>query len=310
MSNTPSNALIADGGAVKALASLAEQAYGFGTVTVTNEFGVEGLPESIPVGYGPNGQPIDMRPFFEKWRTTPERKTGTAKLVSLASFIELTNRHKTEHSVVFADTDWKKPSFTAIVDYHAKESAGAADNLRHRLVYTFPVSEEWKAWTDQNGQAMGQGEFAAFVEDRIADLSSPTDAEKAELERMFSTTVATPSDIVTLSRGLQIAVQSRVKNVVTLQSGAAQMVFEEEHRDSGGKPLTVPGLFVLAIAPFFAGDKSGVPVRLRYRARDGKVVWFFQLYRPDLFVTERIRAHLDEVRKETELPVFEGTPEG
>ncbi len=196
-----------------------------------------------------------------------------------------------------------------MIDYHEKASDGEADNLRHRIDYAFPASEEWKAWVKMNGEPMEQGEFAAFLEDRIADLSAPTEAEKIWLERDFGTTVATPAQLIQLSRGLQVNVDSVVKGVVNLATGEAQIAFEETHTDGDGKPLKVPGLFMLAIAPFFMGEKISLPVRLRYRKAGQKILWFYQMYRPDQFVTERVRDDLITVADRTELPTFEGSPE-
>lgn len=267
-----------------------------------------GLPSSIPVIIDNRlGEAKSAQAIIETFRTKPRAKVGTARALTLKAFIELTNRHKTAASAVFADTNWKNPSFQSVIDYH--EIEGAADNLKHRIAYAFPASEEWKAWVAQNGEPMGQGDFAAFLEDRIADLAAPTVQEKNDLERNFGTTIATPAELIQLSRGLQVNVDSVVKNVVNLASGEAQVAFEETHTDGDGKPLKVPGLFMLAIAPFFMGEKVSLPVRLRYRKSGQKIIWFYQMYRPDQFVTERVRDDLITVADETELPTFEGSPE-
>lgn len=269
-----------------------------------------GLPSRVPALLDARtGNISSAQTLIEAFRTKPRTKLGTARALTLKAFIELTNRHKTEHSAVFADTDWKKPSFQAVIDYHENTSAGPADNLKHRIAYAFPASEEWKAWVEQNGEPMEQGKFAAFLEDRIADLSAPTDAERIWLERDFGTTVATPAQLIQLSRGLQVNVDSVVKNVINLATGEAQVAFEETHTDGNGQPLKVPGIFMLAIAPFFMGEKVSLPVRLRYRKVGQKIAWFYQMYRPDQFVTERVRDDLITVADKTELPTFEGSPE-
>lgn len=159
-----------------------------------------------------------------------------------------------------------------------------------------------------NGEPMKQEQFAYFLEDRVAELSAPTDHEKVTLEQQFATRIATPAQIVELSRGLQVHVNTRIKNATTLQTGEGQIQWEEAHNDADGKPLKVPGLFMLSIAPFFMGEKVRIPVRLRYRAGN-PLVWFYQIYRPDQFITEHVRNTLAEARARTELPAFEGVPE-
>ncbi|PZU83964.1 MAG: hypothetical protein DI527_23420 [Chelatococcus sp.] len=269
-----------------------------------------GLPGSIPVVIDMrNGSIASAGSFIENYRFKPSRKRGSATALTLQSFIDLTNRHKTEHSAVFANTEWTAPGFTAVIDYHDKASGGPADNLRHRVTYAFPLSDEWKAWVAQNGEAMEQSDFAAFLEDRIADLTAPNDHERIQLERDFDTKIATPAQLIQLSRGLSIHVASAVKNIVNLATGEASIQFDEQHTDGNGQPIKVPGLFMLAIAPFFMGEKITIPVRLRYRKAGTKILWFYQLYRPDLHVTERVRDDLTTVADRTGLPTFEGAPE-
>lgn len=267
-----------------------------------------GLPATIPTAWDRKaGRVVDLRPTIEALRQLPARRTGTAKVLTLQSFIDLTNRHKDDHTVIFANTDWKSPTLTAVIDYHQTDALSR--HLQHRILYAFPISEEWSAWTDQNGTVMDQGEFAAFVEDRLAELATPHVAEREELERLFQTKLATPAELMQLSRGLQVNVGINVKTAKTLQTGEAEIIYEESHRDSAGNKLIVPGLFIIKLPVFVGGEPVRLPARLRYRAAGGGIKWFFQLYRPDVYVTERIRADLALAANATERPSYEGTPE-
>lgn len=329
--------------AIGAIRDLAFDAAGISIEYVSHPEPESGVPETVPVAVARGRSPSvsALAHVFEPYRTRPARKTGTARALTLQSLIDLTNRHATEHSAIFADTDWKKPSITVVVDYHkldtvvgaAQAEASAEDNEKpedaslasaladdivepgepdfgkHRIHYAFPLSEPWKAWVEKDGEVMEQGDFAAFIEDHIAELSAPTDAEKIWLERDFQTTVATPAQLIQLSRGLQVNVNAVVKNAVTLQTGEGQVTFVEEHVGADGKPLKVPGIFLLSVAPFFMGEKISIPVRLRYRPSGSKVRWFFQIYRPDEHITARVRADLRKAAEATGLPTYEGTPE-
>lgn len=293
-----------------AAARLGARAEGIEIVTLSPPAECEGLPAAIPVALrrGENPDVATVADLFERYRLHPARKAGTAIAQTFEAFNALVMRHKTADSAIFANMDWKKPSLTAVIDYHEARNGGAAAFGKHRVHYAFPLSEEWKKWIEMDGQPMKQAEFAYFLEDRIGDLSSPTDAERIELEQQFATKVAAPSQVVELSRGLQVRVDTRIKNATTLQTGEASIQFEEAHTDGDGKPLKVPGMFMLNIAPFFMGDKVRIPVRLRYRTGN-PLVWFYQIYRPDLHITEHVRVTLNEARKATELPAYEGAPE-
>ena len=292
------------------MARLGTKADGVEIVTLHKPAGMLGVPDEIPVAPRRGEQPgiSSVAQLFAEYRQHPQKKAGTANAQTFESFCTLANRHKTDDSVIFANMDWRKPSLTAIIDYHQNQPGGLADNGRHRIHYAFPLSEEWQKWLEMDGQPMKQQDFAWFLEDRILEVSSPEVADLA-YEQQFGTKIALASQLVELSRGLNVRVDSVVKNAVTLQTGEASIQFEEAHTDAAGQPLKVPGLFILNIAPFFMGDKVRIPVRLRYRLVGGKIMWFYNIYRPDLVITETVRASLFEAKRETELPAYEGSPE-
>lgn len=297
---------------VQAIADLAAQANGVKILTIDNVSKIPGVPSQIAAVMvkGDNPAFFATKNLFDCYRAFPERKTGIAVTTSLTSFIDLVNRHKTEHSAIFIETNWRSPTFCAIINYHhTNKEDGVADYLDHKIKYSFPLSEEWQTWLNKNGVEMEQGEFAAFIEDRIADLATPEPQETDEAKKRFQTTAAMPAKMMELSRGLQINVESKVRTSTKLQSGESSIVFEEQHKDAAGQDITVPGLFYLNIPPFTKGELKRVPVRLRYRVRNGTISWLYQLYRPDLVINDTVKAAIEKTKEETVLPVFEGTPE-
>lgn len=293
---------------VAAIAKLAREAAGIDIIEL--KLAAKGLPEGVPIArlHGESPEFDSLKRLAEEWRQYPERKTGTAQVDTLNSFVDLTNRHKTADSAIFANTDWKAPALTAVIDYHAVEGTDARW-LKHRVHYAFPLSEQWKTWVAINGKPMTQADFAQFIEDNIADLSSPEALEVADYEARFATKIATPSELVALSRGLAVRVESKAVSSVVLQSGEGEIVWDEVHQGADGKKLKVPGLFMLQIPLFHMGETQRVPVRLRYRVREGSTVWFYQLYRPDVAVTERVTEDYEDAMRETGLPGFIGKPE-
>lgn len=274
-----------------------------------------GLPKAVPVLLQPGengGSVAGLKRFLEEYRTAPERRAGTATVTTLASFIALVNRHKDGDSAIFAKTDWPKPALTAVIDYHRTGDAGdahAARNLGHRVLYAFPVTPEFQAWIDHVGKPMSQAEFASFLEDHAAELASPFDAERVEYERLFKAKFAAPNELIDLARSLEISVGQTFKQAIRLQSGEAELVFKEEHTGAGGEKITVPGIFMLNLPAFLDGQKVSIPARLRYRAAGGSVTWFYDLYRWQDALRERVAADLAEAGERTGLPTYEGAPE-
>lgn len=191
---------------IRTIAQLAADATSLRLVGIDIPSDMPGLPKQVPVAVINGKQPEarSVQQLLEAYRLFPARKKGQAEAQTLEAFVAMTNRHKTADSVIFADMDWRKPSLTAVVDYHQLDSGGRAAFGQHRIHYAFPLSEEWMKWIEKNGEPMKQAEFAYFLEDRVPDLSAPTDHERVTLEAQFGTRIAVPSQVVELSRGLQV----------------------------------------------------------------------------------------------------------
>lgn len=296
--------------AVESIAELAKHAAGASVLSIETAGLGEGLPPQVPVlfDHRTNGNGLKaLKDEIERFRLTPQRRSGTAVATTLKSFIALIMYHKDESSALFAKAEWPQPNLLAVIDYHTE--GHDPRHCEHRIRYDFPVTDEFKAWIEHDGKPFSQAEFAAFIEEHAAELASPFKAEEVEYERLFKTGFATPTVMVALSRGLQVHVESVVKQNVTLNSGEGEIQFVEEHLDKRGEKLTVPGLFMVSVSAFLDGEPIRLPARLRYRVSGGKVAWFYQLYRWKFWLRDRVQKDLAEVEKEAGIRAFEGVPE-
>jgi uncharacterized protein YfdQ (DUF2303 family) len=296
--------------AVESIAELAKQAVGATILNVPTAGLGDGLPPNVPMLFDHRHGGAGLKALkeeIERFRIDPERRCGSAKTTTLKSFIDLINYHKDDASVLFAKTDWPSPQLVAIIDYHTQSHFPR--HLQHRVVYDFPVTDECRAWIDRDGKSFTQAEFAAFIEEHVAELASPLPAEMSDYERLFKVEFATPTVMMQLSRGLQVNVDCVVKANVTLQSGEGEIQFSEEHMDHKGDKLVVPGLFMISVPAFIDGEPIRLPARLRYRVGSGKVTWLYQLYRWKFWLRDQVQKDLLEVVKGTELLAFEGSPE-
>lgn len=272
----------------------------------------------------PQGKTLEsIKPHLDAWLDRPRRKEGIAVLQTLESLIAHANRHKTAHSAAFIDRYGNTPKMLVVFDYHekseipdgaethAERGEGRPDWLRHRGRYDFPFSPEWLAWTNQAGKEMGQEAFAEFLEDRAVDLIHPDLAIEGtkNLVALLGLTMATPSRMVELSRGLALTENRRVQQAVSIGSGEMKISYATEHQGQDGAELKVPGAFLIAIPVFRAGDRFQVFVRLRYRVRSGAVSWAYTLERVDDVREVAIDEAIQDLQEGTGLPVFVGTPE-
>ncbi|RWC27728.1 MAG: DUF2303 family protein [Mesorhizobium sp.] len=297
-----------DAHGIELITQLAIEAASASTVSITTGGLGDGLPSSLSLAFDRKGQAFkSIKPLIEEYRTAPDRRKGTATVETLASFIALVDRHKDENSALFGKTVWPDPKLTAVLDYD--KQGMPARNRSHRIVYAFPLTEEFKAWVAANAAPMEQEVFAAFLEEHSAELSAPTVGEISEYERLFNEKMATPSEVVALSRHLEVFVAARAKQGVRLQTGERVVEFSEEHQNAKGESIVVPGVFMVSVAAFVDGDPVRIPTRLRYRVKGGKIVWFYELYRWEFYLREQVGHDLKQASNETGLPAFEGAPE-
>lgn len=256
---------------------------------------------------------VSLKKYFDEVRTEPERRRGTATLGDLASFVAHVNRFKDGDSAVFANPDRAQPSLTAVLDYHAAGPiASAAPRFgTHRAHYAFPLADEWKAWRAAEGRPMAQGDFAEFLDARIADVYTASELPESlrEWAALVGGRFATAAQLLALSRNCAVNVDTAVKQAVTLETGEVSVVFSEQHTDGAGAPVRVPNLFLLAIPVFRGGDRFTVPVRLRYRVAGGRLQWSYALSRAEAVFDQAFGEAVERVRVDTELPVFVGAPE-
>lgn len=262
----------------------------------------------------PEGRTLEsVKKYLDDYLDFPERRMGTSQHTTLDSFIASTDRFKDAHSAIYLDDlNRAQPVLVAVFDYHEPiADDGHARYGVHRAQYAFPVSDEWKAWTGAVGKQMSQTDFATFLEDRIAEVLTP-DAAGASVRDFAQTvgiTLATPQRLVELSKGLQVSVDRKVANAVNLSTGEAQFNFVETHNDRDGAPLKVPNGFAIGIPVFRNGVRYPIPVRLRYRVKEGAVLWSIALSNLDKYFEDAISEAATIVAEKTLLTVFRGRPE-
>jgi uncharacterized protein YfdQ (DUF2303 family) len=294
-----------DGGAIREIAALAEAA-GWGSSEVKHN------GTSVPLLFRKGGDGIHIvgaKPFFDEWRTHPERRGGVAEVTTLPSFIDLTNRHKGPESAIFARVEQNSAaaSMTAVIDYDSATSTPG--NQSHRIAYKFPFSREWGVLAMRSGKAMTQTDFAEFIEDNIELIAIATDPEARFYETMFGSRFATPAEMLTLSRGMKISAEYEIADIRNLKSGEDEIRFKEVHKTATGEPLHVPGLIVFKPVVFDGEEVTRIVARLRYRRVESRIVWSFHLYRPEDVVREKIEEMAAAAREATKLPLYFGSPE-
>lgn len=274
----------------------------------------------VPDGY--KAEPI--KKHLDEFRLRPAQRSGTTVLHDLASFIAWIERHKDAGSVVFADdSDMTKASLTAIIDHDeagSDEAEKKARFARHRALYAFPFSREWLEWSAASTrQGLGAAEFAAFFERRIGDVQPPPysidgsgaevfESQDPEIRKLVTTLgkrFATVSDLVKLTRGIEINVDAKAVQRIDRDTGEHTIEFAEANGE-GVDRVKPPNAFLIAIPVLHNGAAILIAVHLRYRASGGKVIWFLELHHPDRVFEEVFTQSLVQVQDKTGLEPLRG----
>lgn len=268
----------------------------------------------------PNGQKlVSIKPLLDEYLTKPERKRGVARLTTVQSLIDITNRFKDGNSAIFVKVGASDQgeSLTTVFDYHEQSPEGEPRFCQHTAVYNFPKTEKWEIWSGRSKEKISQIEFANFIEENILDLlPPPTDEDKSAtaeniraVSKKLGLGIAGPEKLLELARGLSIFEGAKATNVVNTTSGEFQLEFTTEHRDATGQRFSPPGLFLIGVQIFEDGPAYRIPVRLRYRLQNGQISWIYEILNAQQYVRDAIADTVEYAKEKTNLPIFFGMPE-
>lgn len=237
--------------------------------------------------------------FVERLRLAkadgPDNRTGTARLQSLTSFIDHTNRFKDIDSVVWADAANRR--LVSVLDYHRTGHAGAPRWGRHRGLYECPLSEAWKAWGGGAELKIDQDAFAALLDARDRELAVGGKGSP----------FPDPATLLSIAAKLEVYSHANAKRERDPGAGRVKVSFSEDKGVVGDVP--VPSAFLISVPVFEDAPAQLLEVRLRVTVDDGAAWFHFRIHAAGDVLRRSFDELCDRVAQETGAPVFVGTPE-
>lgn len=242
-------------------------------------------------------QQIDM----EKYLPVPRRKVAKVILTDADTYVDYIKRHGSlANCTLLCKADFLKGTlgFTAILNDHG-EQEDQQHWRDHTAAYVPEKSVEWSTWLANNGsdKAMTQIQFAAFLEENLKDIASTGED------------LPTGSAILQMALDFEAKQDMRFKSAVRLQSGGVRMEYVEDEDKNTVAVMKVFERFQIAI-PVLRDDTARYPItaRLRYRQRDGRVIFWYELVRQDLIMEQSARALVESIKTRAGVPFFFGSP--
>lgn len=238
---------------------------------------------------------------LEKLLPIPRRKIANVILTDAATYIDYIKRHGSlAYATLWCKADFLKGTlgFLAILNDHGEEE-NQQHWRDHKASYTPEKSVEWNTWIGKNGpgNAMSQTDFALFLEDNMKDISASDDK------------LPTGAAMLQMAIDFEAKQDMRFKSAVRLQSGGVRMEYIADEDKNTVESMKVFERFQIAI-PVLRDDTARYPLsaRLRYRQRDGKLAFWYELIRPDLVMEQSARALVETIKTGAGVPFFFGSP--
>ena len=223
----------------------------------------------------------------EKFDATPRATKGKAVLADPASFMDYIKRHQTPATTAWCNFDPQQfsLSFCAVFDDH---QPGLPGWRRYRADFTPEHSAEWKVWKAHHGKAMGQVEFAEFLERNADDINAESSVEG----------IAYPTSLAMLKMATEFEMngERKLRSVARLQGGQSRFEYVDDAHPDTLATMSAFDKFQIGIPVFWSGLGYRIQARLKYRNNSGKLSFWYELIRPDLVHQAAARQTIDAVR--------------
>ena len=100
----------------------------------------------------------------------------------------------------------------------------------------------------------------------------------------------------------------KFKSAIRLQNGGVQMAFTQDDDAGTLAKMSAFDRFTVGFPVFWNGDAYRIDARLRYRVREGKLTFWFELIRQDLILEAATQTLITVIRDKTGNPFFFGEP--
>lgn len=216
----------------------------------------------------PQGSPVSLANYYP-----PRRIACEPMFQDVDSFIDYVKRFKTDATLIFAHLTETTATLTAVLDYHAP---GKPDYCKHIATFTTLETPDWKAWTEHDREAMGQVDFASFLEEYAHLFKVPDGASLLELVKT-----------------LHGHNNARFSQAIRLDNGAYKASYEEDVVVRGvnsvaGGDIELPATVKAGVQVYEGGPVYEVNARLKSRINERRLVLFYETINKPLIIRDNI----------------------
>lgn len=232
------------------------------------------------------------------YRDYPRRKTGNITLTTQDSFIDYITQHSIPNATsiyCYANYEMSVVRFLSVINDHLGPSEGGQQWRDHLAFFNPESSVEWKRWQGNNKKVMSQIEFASYIEENLRDIAS--------VEGM-----PTGQQLLEMALSFEANQDMRFKSAIRLQNGGVQMSFVQDDDSQTLAKMQMFDKISIGIPVFWNGDPYRIDARLRYRVRDSKLYFWYELIRPDKVIEDATKTLIASIKEKTNVFFYFGDP--
>ncbi len=232
----------------------------------------------------------------ERLLDQPRRKVSSVRLHDSGSFIAYVSRHGTQETTIWVQSDYHagKVEFLSILNDHGEHEDGSSWR-DHRAAYTPNFSEEWNRWKGGDKKPMTQTDFATFIEDNLADIAGGDGLPYG-------------ADMLRMAIDFESKQDMRFKSAIRLQNGGVDLAFVQQEDNGTLEKMKLFDHFAIGVPVFWGDSAYRVEARLRYRVREGKLTFWYELIRSDKVLEAASNAIVSMIARRLQRPIFYGQP--
>lgn len=257
--------------------------------------------KDTPFAFVPEGYKTHS---LEDMLERPVRKRANVGVYDSESFVAYVNRHKKDSTVIYAESDINTQKFTAIgvIDDHEPEAVNVANptnngagRSEHWVKFIAQKSPEWIKWNKHDRVRMSQIDFAAFIEDNLPDIQSVDGSPSG-------------GDMLKMAIDFEATYDKKFISKINNQSGGITMEFKSTDDKETVSRMSVFSRFTTGLKVFLNGKGYPLEARLKYKAANGELVFWYELIRPEVIFLAACDGVIAEIKEQTNVDLFNGVP--
>ena len=231
----------------------------------------------------------------EKLLLKPSRKKASVTLDDTASFCDYISRHKQQSTTIYCKANYSSGdvSFLSLINDHDGDKDGQ-DWRDFIAKYSPSKSEEWTRWVGSNKKIFSQIDFAEFIENNLQDIAT-------------SNGMPTGQQLLEMSISFEANQDMRFKSAIRLQNGGVDLNFTQDDNDQTLKKMKMFERISIGIPVFWNSSAYRIDARVRYRVKDAKLTFWYELIRFDKVFEDAIKTMIIEIKEKTGVHLYIGS---